>query len=125
LTNEGAVVTVGYRLASGEPASQFADLPGAPDASAIAFSARASRPMRVSAQLRFAKDGDRRWRRSFYVDTVERAVRIPLARLRPADGPGPLPPVTRASSLLLVVDLTNASPGAEGSLAISGLKFVR
>ena len=84
-----------------------------------------SRPMRVSAQLRFARDGDRRWRRSFYVDTVEREVRIPMSRLRPADGPGPLPPITRASSLLLVVDLTNAAPGSEGSLVISALQFVR
>jgi hypothetical protein len=129
LASEGAVVTFGYRLAPGEPASQFAalvrDLQGAPDASAITFSARASRPMRLSAQLRFAQDGDRRWRRSFYVDTVEKAVRIPLARLRPADGPGALPPLARASSLLLVVDLTNASPGADGSLVIGALKFVR
>ena len=112
-----------YELAGGNPASQFAalvhDLRDVPEFSAVAFRASASHPMRASAQLRFAQDGLRRWKRSFYVDQTERLVRIPVAELRPADAPGAVPSTSRATSLLLVVDLTNAAPGARGDLTIS------
>ena len=114
-----------YELAGGSPASQFAalvhDLRDLPEFSAVAFRASASRPTRVSAQLRFAQDGLRRWKRSFYVDQTERIVRIPIAELRPADGPGALPSTSRATSLLLVIDLTNAVPGARGDLTIGNV----
>jgi len=112
-----------YELAGGRPASQFAalvnDLRDLPDISAIALRASASHPMRISAQLRFAQDGLRRWKRSFYLDQAERTIRIPIAALRPADGPGPMPPTSRATSLLLVADLTNAVPGARGDFTVS------
>jgi hypothetical protein len=112
-----------YELAGGNSASQFAalvhDLRDPPEFSAVAFRASASHPMRASAQLRFAQDGLRRWKRSFYVDQNERLVRIPVTEFRAADGPGSLPSTSRATSLLLVVDLTNAVPGARGDLTIS------
>ena len=112
-----------YELAGGHPASQFAalvnDLRDLPDISAIALRASASHPMRISAQLRFAQDGLRRWKRSFYLDQAARTIRIPIAALRPADGPGPMPPTSRATSLLLVADLTNAVPGARGDFTVS------
>ena len=118
-----------YELAGGNPASQFAalvhDLRDVPESSAIAFRASASYPMRISAQLRFAEDGLRRWKRSFYLDQTERTVRIPIADLRPADGPGPMPSSGRATSLLLVADLTNAMPGARGDLTISDVVLER
>jgi hypothetical protein len=121
-----AVVSFSYQLAGGEPQSQFAalvhDLRDLPEFDAIAFKARASHPMRVSTQLRFAQDGLRRWRRSFYVDRIEREVRIPIAKLRPADGAGPMPPSSRATSLLLVIDLTNAVPGSLGDLIVSDVR---
>jgi len=111
-----------YELAGGNSASQFAalvhDLRDLPEFSTVAFRASASHPMRASAQLRFAQDGLRRWKRSFYVDQTERLVRIPVAEFRPADGPGSPPSTSRATSLLLVVDLTNAVPGARGDLTI-------
>jgi hypothetical protein len=118
-----------YELAAGNPASQFAalvhDLRAVPEFAGIAFRASASHPMRVSAQLRFAQDGLRRWKRSFYLDQTERIVRIPIAELRPADGPGALPSTSRATSLLLVVDLTNSVPGARGDLTIRDLGLER
>jgi hypothetical protein len=77
----------------------------------------------VSTQLRYAQDGHRRWRRSFYVDQNERDVRIPVAQLRPAEGPGQQPSSSRATSLLLVIDLTNAVPGARGSLNVSDVRL--
>jgi hypothetical protein len=122
-----SAVNFTYQLASGDPASQFAalvhDLRDQPAFSVIALRASASQPTRVSAQLRFAQDGQRRWRRSFYVDRTGREVRIPIARLRPADGPGEQPPSGRATSLLFVIDLTNAVPGARGGVTVSDVRL--
>jgi hypothetical protein len=116
-----------YELAPGGPASQFAalvhDLGRPAEFSTIAFRASASQAARVSTQLRYAQDGHRRWRRSFYVDQNERDVRIPVAQLRPAEGPGQQPSSSRATSLLLVIDLTNAVPGARGSLNVSDVRL--
>ena len=118
-----------YRLAGGEAASQFAalvhDLRDVPEFSEVVFKVRGARPMRASAQLRYAADGSRRWRRSFYVDDTGREVRIPVAQLRPADGPGTQPSSRRATSLLLVVDLTNALPGSEGGLDFTEVRLTR
>jgi hypothetical protein len=124
---DDGVVRFTYELAAGDPASQFAalvhDLRQHPEFSEIAFRASASQPARVSTQLRYAQDGQQRWRRSFYVDQNEREVRIPVARLRPAEGPGQQPSSSRATSLLLVVDLTNAVPGARGRLNVSHVRL--
>jgi hypothetical protein len=129
VTPEEPAVAFAYRLAGGGVASQFAalvrDLAAPPDFAAVTFAARASRPMRISTQLRFARDGDQRWRKSFYADTVGRPVRIAVDQLRPTDPSGPRPAVSRASSLLFVVDLTNAAPAAEGSFTISDVALVR
>jgi len=118
-----------YRLREPPPASQFValvcDLRGASAFSAIAFTARASRPSRISVQLRFARDVGFRWRRSFYADGTGRDVRVPVDRMRPADGPGTMPVASRATSLLFVIDLTNAVPGAEGSFTLENIRLVR
>lgn len=115
--------SLAFALAAGPPASQFAalagDLSSVPDdVEAIVFAGRASRPMRVSVQLRFPGDGQARWVRSVYLDESERDIVVPLDRLRPADAPGPRPPISSAGSLLFVVDLTNAKPGAAGEFAV-------
>lgn len=120
---QGAGVSLTFALAGGSPASQFAalvgDLAAVPDdAEAIVLRGRASRPMRVSVQLRFPGDGQARWIRSVYLDQSERELVIPLDRLRPADASGPRPPLSRSGSLLFVVDLTNAKPGAEGEFEV-------
>jgi hypothetical protein len=129
--------TFSYRLSPGDRRSQFVafavSLKGPPaDATGLLLRGRAQRPMRVSVQLRFDGDGDARWRRSLYLDgEAERTQRIPLEALRPATGaPGlrsapPRPSLARATSLLLVVDLTNAVPGAEGAFTLSEIAFVR
>jgi hypothetical protein len=127
--NDGTATRFTYRLAGGEAASQFValvqDLRDVPEFSTVVLRVRAARPMRPSAQLRYAGDGGRRWKRSFYADQTEREVRIPVAQLRPADGPGTQPPSSRATSLLLVVDLTNAAPGTEGRLDFTDVRLTR
>ena len=124
----GPAATYTYRLGGGEVGSPFAAMVRdvrSLDFSHLRFRAQASSPMRVSAQVRFAEDGNRRWRKSFYVDGQHKEVLLPLASLRPADGPGPQPPATRATSILFVVDLTNAVPGSDGSFTISDLSLLR
>ena len=116
--------TLAYVLKAGGEDSQFAALvtdlaSPSDDAAALVFTARAARPSRISAQLRYGNDARNRWRRSFYVDQEEREVRISLADLRPADQSGPRPLIERATSLLFVVDLTNAVPGSQGTFTIN------
>ena len=71
--------------------------------------------MRVSVQLRFESAGGARWGHSVYLSPESRQIVVPFDRLLPADRPtgADLPP-TVATSLLFVVDLTNAAPGAQG-----------
>jgi hypothetical protein len=120
-----AAAQLTYRL--GTDTSPFAALVtdfAVPQAfSRIAFRGSASRPMRVSLQLRFGADGGARWRKSVYLDTREREVVVPVDSLRAADRPGALPSIVRASSLLFVVDSVNTAPGEEGSFSIHQLGF--
>jgi len=125
VTAHDGTITLRFRLREGERASQFAgavaDLRQERPIEALAFSARASRPMRVSVQLRFPPD-DLRWTTSVYVDETEREIVVPVDRLVPAERTaGPRPDAARARSILFVVDLTNARPGDSGELTISGL----
>jgi hypothetical protein len=111
----------GYELRSGARVSQFAalvtDLPrDLPPFAGISFRGRSAAPQRVSVQLRFAQDGDVRWLRSAYIAPEAATITIPVEKLRPADGAAPRPDVRRATSLLFVVDLTNARPGDRGTI---------
>ena len=114
-----------YRLREGPRVSQFAalvtDLPGdLPLFDAVRFVARAAAPRRISVQLRFAADGQARWVRSAYVDTTSRSLSAAIRDFRRADGPPDRPDPRRATSLLFVVDLTNANPGDRGAIALTG-----
>ena len=127
----GGGVSMRYRLAEDRRSSPFAalavDLPAVPaEVSEITLKARSAAPMRVSVQLRFAGD-HARWGRSVYVDSAERDVRVPVSSLRPMGPAGPpgRPSIAEAATLLFVVDLTNAAPGARGSLALTDVAFGR
>jgi hypothetical protein len=111
-----------YRLGGGERRSQFAalvsDLSPALPFEDIALSVQAGRPMRLSVQLRFAQDGGARWGRSVYVADKRCTARVSAAALRRIEGAAARPPLSRATSLLLVVDLVNARPGDSGSIHV-------
>lgn len=119
-----------YKLRGPGRGSQYAaavaDLQGRTlSGGAIALTVTAVRPARLSLQLRYRGDGGARWGRSLYVDATPREIRIPLASLIPADRQlGPAPPLARATSLMLVADLTNALPGAANTIRISGAGLV-
>jgi hypothetical protein len=112
-------VTLEYKLGDGPRNSQFvalaSDLAPQPFRS-IDLSLAGDRPLRVSVQIR-SKDGGR-WARSYYVDPAGSSLQVPLAGLRAIDGAGNVPPSTDITSVLVVLDLTNAAPGHSGVLRV-------
>jgi hypothetical protein len=113
-----------YKLGEGAADDQFvalaSDLADA-SFSAIQLSLAADRPMRISVQLR-SGDG-RRWGRSYYVDPAGSRVTVPVSSLTPIGKP--FGPVQDPTSLLLVVDLTNARPGRSGMLRVLASAILR
>ena len=89
---------------------------------ALEIALASAAPMRVSVQVRVGESG--RWGRSVYVDTSDRLVRIPLSQMRQIDGSIEHPAPESITSVLLVVDLTNALPGASGTFTVLSLALV-
>lgn len=121
-TRDG-VTELEYTIGDGRSAyaAAGANLGGA-GLSRITFHARADRPMRASVQLRFP-DGSR-WGRSVYVPAEGRWIDVPVSRMVPMDvGQNRMPEPATATSLLLVIDLTNSSAGARGHLWFSKFSF--
>lgn len=115
-----------FALGPGARNSQYAALaipipPGVAPFDRVVFDGSASGPMRVSVQLRFAGSGGERWARSVYLSETSRRVELDLNALVALDGTAARPPQTSATSLLFVVDLTNARPGTAGRFDISNL----
>lgn len=92
---------------------------------AVAFTARADRPMRVSVQLRSPKGGGagQRWRRSVFLDQSERTITLPLADFDPIPGTTGEPALADIDSLLFVVDTINTEAGSSGAFAVSALSW--
>jgi hypothetical protein len=63
--------------------------------------------------------------KSVYVDSSPTPLTASVADFRRADGPPTRPDAIRATSLLFVVDLTNARPGDRGSIRLSDLALAR
>ena len=129
VSGAASLATLEYRLAGGARRSQYAaaavDLGPSGPLESLAFRGRANAPMRVSVQLRFRPD-DRRWIRSVYLGPEDRDVSVRLADMRAAEpGGAPMPALSSLRSLLFVVDLVNAPPGAAGSFTISDLRGER
>jgi hypothetical protein len=129
VTSGGSVMALSYELAGNPPRSQYvaAALPISQPQPfrAIAFRGKASRPMRVSVQLRFPEE-EGRWVKSVYLDEQPRDVVVQATSLKPAERSGAeMPSPSTARSLLFVVDLVNARPRDRGELQISDLRFGR
>jgi hypothetical protein len=113
-----------YRLEAGAPASQFvaavAALPAPlPDYDAILFEAQSDRPARMFVQLRFDRNSGERLGKSVYVSPQVQRIVVRAADLVSVDRSSQShPDPHHASSLLVVVDLTNAVPGASGEIVI-------
>lgn len=116
-----------YRLADGPRGSQFVALATDIHNDAIRgmhFGLQTDRAARVSIQVRTA-DG-RRWGRSYYVDPTGSELTVPLKDLSPIEGAGGgAPDPKKLTSILLVLDLTNAVPGHSGQLTVLSSELVR
>jgi hypothetical protein len=119
-----------YQLGGGSPSGQYAAMvaaAGAEPIERIAFIGQANRPMRASLQVRTTgTGGQRRWRKSIYLDESPRQIVIRLAELEPVERGSPLRPVVaRVQSVLLVVDTLNALPGTSGAVTVRDARFIR
>lgn len=125
IDTEAGTIVLQYALAPGRPAGQFValSLPVESESGyeSVRFEARASRPMRLSFQVRLPGPADgQRWGRSVYVDETPRVVVLRLEELRPIGRTSTLRPVvSRIRSLLFVIDTVNTLPGTAGELQLS------
>ena len=93
----------------------------------LMFTARASRPMRVSVQLR-AQNGTPadRWQRSVYLDKTPRQFTVYFDDMTPRGATSMrLPVLNRIGSVLFVIDTLNADTGSSGQFTIDDVKFAR
>jgi len=118
-----------FRLGAGAPSGQYAavtgDFSGDAGIDRVTFTARATRPMRVSLQVRLrGGNSNARWRRSFYVDETPRPISILIRELEPVDTNTSLRPiVARVMAALVVVDTLNSSPGTDGTIWLTDVRL--
>jgi hypothetical protein len=93
----------------------------------ITLRARASRPLRLSVELRAsARDEPTRWQRSVYLDQTPRTVTILFSDLRPSAGNGAGPVRLQSiDALMLAIDANNTSPGTSGEIVFSEIACER
>jgi hypothetical protein len=92
----------------------------------MVFTAMASRPMRMSVQLRApGQPDDERWRRSVFVDDMPRMFTIRFDDMRPLGPSRPHPDIGRVRDVLFVIDRTNERPGSNGQIWLDDVKYGR
>ena len=88
----------------------------------FAFTAHASRPMRISVQARRPTPGER-WQRSVYLDEQPREILIPFTQMTPAGATSTFGfDPAQIDTVLFVVDTTNSLPGSAGTFVVSELR---
>jgi hypothetical protein len=113
-----------YGLAGGAPIRPFAALvydlpPGGFVGDRVTFTARAERPTRISVQLRGGEGVVDRWQRSVYLDTFDQPRTVYVDDCLPVGVTRtPRAPLRSVTSIMFVVELTNAKPGAMGRVWI-------
>jgi hypothetical protein len=128
---EPSGVRLDFTLRDGQRQGQFVALAttridGLTRATRVRFHASASRPMRVSFQLREPSGAAGRWVRAVYVDQTPRDYAVSWDDLRPAAaGQAPHPPLDRIHALLFVIDTVHTVPGTAGALRLSDVQFER
>jgi hypothetical protein len=124
------MVRLTYELGGGPRQSQYVALVvprnGIPARfNRLAFTGSASRPMRMSLQVR--NEAGERWQRSVYLDSLPRTVRLEFDELTRIEHPNQAgrPPLDQVRAILAVVDTVNTTPGSSGTVTIEGLRFSR
>jgi hypothetical protein len=92
---------------------------------AVRFRARASRPVRLSVQVRLGSaEADLRWRRSIRLDADAREAIVPLAEMEGVSGDVPAPRRDEANGLLFVIDRTHTRGGTTGIVWFESIAIV-
>jgi hypothetical protein len=93
----------------------------------LMFTARASRPMRISVQLR-VPDGPQgqRWHRSVYLDETDRPIMVMLDSMVPRGATrSERPALAAVRDVLFVIDAVNTRPGTSGQLWLDEVNYGR
>jgi hypothetical protein len=101
--------------------------PALPRHDRLLFTARASRPMRISVQLRMPGDDiGQRWHRSVYLDSTPRTVTVHFDEMIPR-GPtdAARPPLSQVQSVLWVIDTLNTTLGDSGEVVLDDVRYGR
>ena len=85
-----------------------------PRTTQLAFSGRASQPMRVSVQARHPGTGAR-WRRSVYLDATPRDITVAFEEMIPVAASGTFDPAA-TDTILFVVDTMNTAARHERNI---------
>ena len=91
----------------------------------LAFTARASRPMRLAVQLRVPGGlvGER-WQRTVYLDETPRPVTVYFDEMTPQGGASAARPVlSKVASVLFVVDTVHAALGSSGQVWLDDIRL--
>jgi hypothetical protein len=93
----------------------------------VMFNVRASRPMRLSIQVRIPGDGGgERWQRSIYLDENPRDITVFVDDMTPrGETTRRRPVLSTVRDLLFVIDTVNTKPGTAGQIWIDDVKYGR
>jgi hypothetical protein len=130
---EGTQLLLRYAVSGGPASHPFAALaapagPALPDHDRITFRARASRPMRLSVQLRApgSDPAGERWHRSVFVDTTPRDISVFFDDMTPRGATStPRPVLANVRTILFVVDTVNTPAGTAGQLLVDEVRYER
>jgi hypothetical protein len=86
----------------------------------IVLTGRASRPVRMSVQVRLPVGADGlRFRKSVYLDDTPRTVIVRLQDMQPVGATTQRPIVAAVQEMLMVLDTINSAPGSAGTISLS------
>jgi hypothetical protein len=122
----GGTLGLRYSLGPGRPGGQLVALvrPVQLDRlhqDRITLRARASRPLRLSVELRASgQDDPPRWQRSVYLDRTPRTITLLFSDLKPVGESQAEPvPLSSIGALMLAIDANNTLPGTSGEIVFS------
>jgi hypothetical protein len=129
---ENGALTFRYRLGRDAEAGPYAAIVRPVDRERdrgfdrIVITGRASRPVRISVQVRLPVGPDGlRFRKSIYLDETPRTVVVPLRDMQPVGrSTSSRPIVAHIQELLIVLDSVNTAAGSEGTLWLSDVGLV-
>jgi hypothetical protein len=127
----GTQLSLRYALGGAQSDAPYVALvaPAAPEIAGfdrLVFTARATRPMRLSVQLRGGDGDGQRWRRSVYLDSTPRTVTVRFDDMHPvAPATADRPALADVRSVLWVVDTVNTALGGSGEVRLDAIRFGR